>query len=147
VASAAERPSETLYPLGDAAPGCEQAVVGVSPLGPGGECLAVTGTTGPQPIDARATTDLTPGLGIINLTGSAMELTRDSTQRYDHPCWESTGPRDPACLETSAPRHSGRGGTWFQPPQFSKTPQRFPFPGWAQGPFLGFRCAYATPPS
>ncbi len=147
VAAAAGRAQETRYPLGDEAPQCSDAAVGLDPLlTVEAECTLMGVTPGPKPIAYYAETDRTPVLGVVGMTGAVMEHTRDSGQPYDHPCWDATGLVDPACEETTAPLHVLRGGTWMLPRQSATSAQRFAQPGRSILGLMGFRCAYDTPP-
>jgi formylglycine-generating enzyme required for sulfatase activity len=144
-ASAAARETETKYPHGDELPGCGIAAIALDPFDAGSQCFFEGFGAGPQPVDARADTDVTPVIGVIGMIGGLMEHTLDSALPYDHPCWDANGVQDPACLEVSAPRHVARGGAWYFTPQHTLATQRLPLVGNKEYRYLGFRCAYATP--
>lgn len=141
-ASAAGRVLETRYPWGDELPTCD-VTVAARDVGAGSACAAQG--LGPQPIGARAQTDVTP-LGIIDLGGNLHEYTRDSAYGFDHPCWESQPVRDPSCFEESAPRHVARGGSWYLLLQNTQTTQRLPLVARYSFEHVGFRCVYPGPP-
>lgn len=147
-ASAAGRPTKTLYPWGDDPPSCERGVFGRSRpsstlLGALGICATAGLPELLQPVtDVRG--DVTP-LGIAGLAGSVREWIRDSYAAYDEPCWHASAMTNPSCVEQNARFRSGRGSSWVED-GIAPAALRVGSPAAIDpsgDPTFGLRCVYA----
>lgn len=153
-AGSAGRPGRTLYPWGDEQPTCDRVVTSRGTAGFGDSaCIRGDVGLGPVPVDATATTDVTP-LGIVGLAGGSQEWTLDSGASYASDCWRAAPLVDPSCYEDDAPMRIARGSGWLRDPMFVSERVRLP-PGIAAHgiastasgtPSVGFRCVYPERP-
>jgi formylglycine-generating enzyme required for sulfatase activity len=144
-ASKAWRASETRWPWGDTPPTCTSAAYGRWPAGTAGECQDQG--LGAVPVDLFASTDRTPGPGLLNMAGSAEEWTLDSAYDYDKGCWSSASLVDPLCTEKEPARHALRGGAWGESVGFTVTTKRWAFAPTTRAHLMGFRCSYPVAPA
>ena len=89
--------------------------------------------------DPAVAADVTP-LGVRDLLGNVSELTLDSFQALDSPCWDGSTLLDPVCWERNAPARTIVGGDWSSVAPIWRI--RFEVDG-VNGA-VGFRCAYHT---
>jgi formylglycine-generating enzyme required for sulfatase activity len=112
-AAVSGRPYRTRFPWGgsdDTTPSCEDAVWGRGESQYGEFCRQFG--YGPLPVDARATRDLSVGLGIVGLGGGVAERTRDAIASMSANCWAASGVHDPGCDVDGSPFHAIRGASW-----------------------------------
>ena len=114
VSAQAGRPSKTRYPWGDATPTCPQAVFarGVDGVTSAPDVCADLGF-GPQPVGSAG--DVSTGLGVIDLAGSATEWTLDAAESLASQCWMSAPLEAPSCQIAGASSYSLRGAAWLTP--------------------------------
>jgi formylglycine-generating enzyme required for sulfatase activity len=173
-AASSGRPREVTYPwesIDPVPPTCERAWFGgfrdASALEEGktvwrelgmaysGECRNERGSGepsfGPFHVAARKDYDVTP-LGIVGMAGGVSEWVLDAAYPYDHSCWRGAPLDDPACKPVDFPARAVRGGSWVHGrPWLSSASRGFrvELPSADQrvpAAYLGFRCAYASPP-
>jgi formylglycine-generating enzyme required for sulfatase activity len=121
-----------------------------------GECRSDRGSGepgfGPVHVAVREAHDVTPS-GIVGMAGGVSEWVLDAAYPYDHACWRGASLDDPACTPVNAPARAVRGGSWVHGrPWLSSASRGFrvELPSADQrvpAAYLGFRCAYASPPS
>jgi formylglycine-generating enzyme required for sulfatase activity len=143
VASSAGRDYPTALPWGgdpDALIPCERAVLGRGPFPIDNRCNLDAKHYGPLPVTAfdRPDGDVSLGLGVVNLLGNMLELTRDAFAAFSATCWESQPLASPACLVDHPTEIAVRGGAWFDSQAFVGSRQPFlPNSGTSR---IGFRC-------
>jgi formylglycine-generating enzyme required for sulfatase activity len=151
-AQAASRPRPTAYPWGgsdsDVTP-CSRSVIAraLSTDSEGADACDSEGF-GPAPVDARigAMGDVSVGLAIENLGGSASEWVRDDGAALDSICWMRNTLDLPRCEYPSARLKSYRGGSWAAPQR--NVPPAVRQMGFRQNAQLdvGFRCVREASP-
>jgi formylglycine-generating enzyme required for sulfatase activity len=130
------------YPWGDDPPTCCRSSIGrsnptssLSPTCPGDGLEPAGSHVG----DGCAGGDVSRD-GVVDLGGSARELTLDELAGYDEPCWLGAGLlHDPVC-DSDATAHVSRGGSWYEGPLASASARRFTQIGQINS--TGFRCVY-----
>lgn len=139
---------ERLYPWGDTAPTCEQAVFARAQLSEPLQC-----TTSPAlvAIDAAAgQADRTP-LGLRGMGGSLSEFVLEAPLEYTSEEWTQLGFEQPSPQNPRGANDTfgsgdwflARGGSWAVPGAGMRSSFRHRVPG--TGPFTGARCAYPLP--
>jgi formylglycine-generating enzyme required for sulfatase activity len=145
-ALAAGRPMPTAYPWGgsdsDLAP-CSRAVFarGLHDDSQGADVCASLGF-GPQPVEAGMGRDgdISVGLGIANLGGSASEWMRDDTAPLNSNCWMRNSLDLPQCSYPGALNREFRGGSWYSPPPLVSSATRHGYDLYSAALDVGFRC-------
>jgi iron(II)-dependent oxidoreductase len=147
-ANAAARPAPTAYPWSGSdfdLPPCSRATFGRGLSIESDVCTSLG--FGPQPVETSmgADGDISAGLGIANLGGSASEWMRDDTAPLNSICWMRNGLDLPQCTNPAAYKKEFRGGSWLASPEGVPTGRRY---GWAHAEAaldIGFRCAREGP--
>ena len=152
-AQTANGPADTLYPYGDADPSCEHVVFGRLAIGNlafvGGNRLHRPGATG-SGRGSRAAfpgDDVTPGIGLVGMSGSMSEFMVDAYAPFVSACWARASIVDPACIDDASVIRSLRGGSWGQSSIFLNPSLRLADNIFENGlpasqTFQGFRCVY-----
>ncbi len=144
-AAAQARDFETLYPWGDSAPTCADAVFGRwIDNGTGSvECSKAGMGLGLVDVDAEpwASNDRTPS-GVVALGGSLAEWTLDSHRAYDDACWQSQSLRSPRCSEEEAPLHTVMGASFRDAAGRTRSAMRIGGATAGIDPSVGFRCRH-----
>jgi formylglycine-generating enzyme required for sulfatase activity len=152
-ALAAARPLPTAYPWGgpdsDLA-SCSRAVFGrglASDDVQADACWSAGFGFGPQPVEAGlgALGDISVGLGIENLGGSASEWMRDDTDPLNSICWMQNTLDLPQCKDPSSQSKQVRGGSWVSAPRFVPSARRDGAEGDQAQLDVGFRCVREAP--
>jgi len=118
VALVAGRATRTRFPWGgddDVAPSCDRATWGRGEVAFAGQKCAEKGDGfGPLTVDAHggASGDRTPGLGLVGMAGSMLELTRDTFAPMTSTCWMASSLRDPGCRADASLARTVRGSCW-----------------------------------
>jgi formylglycine-generating enzyme required for sulfatase activity len=152
-ALAAARPMPTAYPWGgpdsDLA-SCSHAVFGrglASDDVQADACWSQGFGLGPQPVEAglAAPGDISVGLGIANLGGSASEWMRDDTDPLNSICWMQNTLDLPSCKDPSSHSKQVRGGSWISAPRFVPPARRDGAANDQAWLDTGFRCVREAP--
>jgi formylglycine-generating enzyme required for sulfatase activity len=147
-AEAAARPLPTAYPWTGSdfdLPACSRATFG---RGLSIESVVCNSFGfGPQPVDTSigAGGDVSTGLGIANLGGSASEWVRDDTDPLNSICWMQNGLDLPHCSDPSSPNKQYRGGSWLSAPSGVPSGRRYAWPTPEARLDVGFRCVREAP--
>jgi formylglycine-generating enzyme required for sulfatase activity len=122
---------------------CDQAWFGRGALPINNDCNKDGQHFGAGPVQANEGPggDVSLGLGIIGLTGSIVELTRDSFVSLASNCWYAQPLHDPACLVGTSLGTTVRGGSWAAPHTSVTTSRRFQLAENNLSTEVGFRCA------
>lgn len=142
VAATAGRDHPTPFPWGGDANvdiPCARAALGRGPFPFDNQCNRDAKHFGPLAVNALAGPDgdVSEGLGVVNLIGNIIELTRDSFASFASNCWARQPLASPTC-DAKGPEVAARGGSWYSSSAFAGT--RLPLPAVSVGNQLGFRC-------
>jgi formylglycine-generating enzyme required for sulfatase activity len=150
-AQAAARPLPTAYPWAgsdDDLAACSRGVFarGLPTDGPDSDACASLGF-GPQPVDAAIGPlgDVSAGLQIANLGGSAAEWLRDDTAPLNSNCWMRNTLDLPRCLDLPGQQKQVRGGSWFMPQAVVPSGRRAGNDAAIAQLDIGFRCVREAP--
>jgi formylglycine-generating enzyme required for sulfatase activity len=143
VSAQAGRASKTRYSWGDATPTCSQAIFarGVDGITDAPDACSSLGF-GPQAVGSSG--DLSLGLNVADLAGSATEWMLDSAESLASRCWMSAPLEAASCQIPGTSQYSLRGAAWMtpfgSPITLLATTRARGSSAHGSNPALGFRC-------
>jgi formylglycine-generating enzyme required for sulfatase activity len=115
VAAQAGRATKTRYPWNDDPPSCPKVIFarGVDFVTSVPDPCGMMYGYGPQPVGSSG--DISEGLGVTDLAGSATEWMLDTAESLATRCWMSAPLEAPSCQIPGTTSYSQRGGAWLTP--------------------------------